>query len=122
MILSNLVRNSFNLGLRKITDQTKMEVFMGIKAFITIFILLRTYSTTILFDFDVAQCHKELNARINEAVVPLGISSREIPEDYSYGIFAFFASIVSYSIVRTTVKFASYFYSFTIEIQELEID
>jgi hypothetical protein len=58
MILSNLVRNSFNLGFRKITDQTKMEVFMGIKAFITIFILLRTYSTTILFDFDVTQCHK----------------------------------------------------------------
>jgi hypothetical protein len=53
MILSNLDRNSFNLGFRKITDQTKMEVFMGIKAFITIFILLRTYSTTILFDFDV---------------------------------------------------------------------
>ena len=115
MILSNLVKNSFNLGFRKITDQTKMEVFMGLKAFITVFILLRTYSTTLLFDFDVEQCHKDLNTRINEAVAPLGIASKEIPVEYTYGIFALFASIITYSIVRTTVKFAYYFYTFTIE-------
>lgn len=50
-----------------------MEVFLGLKTFITVFILLRSYSSAILFDFDVALCHKELNNRINEAVAPLGI-------------------------------------------------
>jgi hypothetical protein len=54
MILQNLVKNSFNLGFKKFTDQTKMEVFLGIKTFITVFILLRSYSSAILFDFDVA--------------------------------------------------------------------
>lgn len=91
---------------------------MGLKTFFLVFFLMRSYSSTIIFDFDIEKSHKELNERINEAIIPLGLKGTIIPNEYSYMIFALSASILSYSIVRTTVKFAYYFFMFTIDSQE----
>ena len=55
-----LSKDSFNLGLFKITDETLLELAMAIKAFGLTYILMLNYPTDMLLDFDLAKRHREL--------------------------------------------------------------
>ena len=61
LILHNLTKNSFNLGYFRFTNETKLEMFMAIKAFVIVFGTLEFSNTSLFFDYDVNQCHKDLN-------------------------------------------------------------
>ena len=65
------------------------------------------------FDYDLAKEHKEFNDRLNQALSPFLVHSKEIPVEFTYFVFAFLASILSFSVVRMHVKFAYYFFFFT---------
>lgn len=65
MALMNLVKNTFNLGYFRITDETKVELLMAIKAFGVVFILLHYFGANYFFDLNIEQAHKDTVARIN---------------------------------------------------------
>ena len=73
LTLSNLVKNSFNLGLFKITNETKMELFMGISAFAIVFSTFKYVDTQLIFDYDINKCHLDLNNRLNQALAPFNV-------------------------------------------------
>lgn len=113
MVLQNLVKNTFNLGFFKFTDQTKMEIFMGMKGFVLVFAGLRVADSKVFFDYDLRKEHKELNDRLNQALAPFLVQAKEVPPEFTYFVFALMASILSFSVVRMHVKFAYYFFFFT---------
>ena len=65
LILNNLVKNTFNLGYFKYTNETKLEIFMALKAFAIVYCSFKFADTSSLFDYDLAKCHEDLNKRIN---------------------------------------------------------
>ena len=110
LVLHYLTRNSFNLGYFRYTNETKLQISMALKAFLIVFLTLQYSNTSFFFDYDVNQCHKDLNTRLNQALSPFGIISKEIPYEYTYSIFALIASIISFCVVRIHIKFAYFFY------------
>ena len=58
MAVINLMKNSFSLGIWNMSDETKMELLMGMKAFIATFVILKTLSSTVLFDSNIEKAHK----------------------------------------------------------------
>lgn len=53
MAIVNLMKNSFAAGLLNMSDEAKMELLMGLKAFIFTFVILRTFKGNVLFDSDL---------------------------------------------------------------------
>ena len=108
-----LSKDSFNLGLFKITDETMLEVAMAVKAFGICYLLMTNYSTDTLLDFDLAKRHRELQQRWNLATAPFGTKFIECPIEVSYFVFGLTAAIISFVTVRTSVRFAFFFYNVT---------
>lgn len=54
-MIQNLTKNTFALGYFRFTDETKMEFFLGFKSFFVVYVLLRTFSTALLFDYDLVE-------------------------------------------------------------------
>ena len=59
-MLQNLAKNTFNLGYFRFTDETKMEFFMAIKAFIVIYVCLKTFNSKLFFDYDLVLLNTQL--------------------------------------------------------------
>lgn len=60
MLCYYLSKDSFNLGLFKLTDETMLEVAMAVKGFMFSYLLMVNYPTNMLLDFDLAKRHREL--------------------------------------------------------------
>lgn len=64
----NLTKNSFSNGIRSISDETKVQLFMAIKSFIIIFIILSYFKSTTFFDFNIEEAHDAALKRINSVL------------------------------------------------------
>ena len=53
MIIFYLTKDSFNLGLFKITDETMLECAMAVKAFAAVYLVMSNYPTDWMLDFDL---------------------------------------------------------------------
>jgi hypothetical protein len=51
--------------------------------------------------------------RLNHALAPFGIKEAELPYDYTLFVFAVLAAVISFSVVKTQIKFAYYLYFFS---------
>lgn len=98
-----LVKDSFNLGLIKLSNQTQMQLFMAIKAFLIIWVILVNVPSKDILDINIEESHKELNMRINQALEPFGINSMKIPFEVSIAVFSFLGSAISFCIVNEQV-------------------
>ena len=95
-----MVKNSFNLGLTKTTDETKMEVFLAIKAFMMTMMILMSLGSDTFFDFNLLDIHLELVDRWQQALIPLGFEKFDLPIEFTFGIFAMIAATMQYIVVR----------------------
>ena len=111
MVCFYLTKDSFNLGLFKITDETRLEVAMAVKAFAVTYLCMSNYSTKSALDFDVNARHRELKQRWNLATKPFGLSHLDLSPELTYVLFALVAAVISFVTVRTSVRFAFYFYN-----------
>jgi ABC-type Fe3+-siderophore transport system permease subunit len=92
---------------------------MGVKAFVIVFGVLSYVDSDKIFDFDLKKCHFRFNERLNQAVFPFGVYPRDIPVEFTYSVFAFIASIISFAVVKIQVKFSHCFYVYTsIDIED----
>jgi hypothetical protein len=98
--LQQLVKNTFNLGMFKYTDEVKMEMLMGIKAFTIVFMTLKSIDTNTIFDYDLKALHLKLNMNVNLALAPFWFKPKEIPFDFTVFVFSFVAALISFSVVR----------------------
>lgn len=65
MIMLNLMKNTFNQGYFKFSDETKMEMLLSLKAFFTVFVSLKYLKSTTLFDMDIEKAHNQTLNRVN---------------------------------------------------------
>lgn len=63
-------KDSFNLGLFRYTDETKMQMLMSFKAFLLVFLGLKSYGTADVFEFDLKEIHNNVNIRLTEGLKP----------------------------------------------------
>ena len=113
MNIMNMTRDSFNMGLRGLSNETKLELFIAVKAFFVVFLAMKAYPTKHLLDFDVLDLHVEMNARINLALRPFGNPPLYIPAEFSYGLYGLIAAILSFCLTRIHLRFAFFFHSTT---------
>ena len=73
---------------------------MALKAFVLTYAVFKNFGSQSLFDFDLEKLHVVLNNRLNEVMVPFGISAKQLPIDYSYFVFGLCAALISFVIVR----------------------
>lgn len=53
----HLCKNTFTQGYFKFSDETKMELLVALKAFLSVFALLKFYKSTTFFDSDLEKAH-----------------------------------------------------------------
>ena len=123
LIIQNLIKNTFNLGYLKFTDETKLEFLMGMKSFSLVFILFKSVDSSVLFDYKIESLHSSLIDRINQALAPFGVYPKtQVPLEYTMFIFALLAGIISFVVVRIQIKFAYYLFYFTsVELEQTGI-
>lgn len=68
-----LTKDTFNLGFFRITDEVKMQLFMGFKAFCLTFLMFQYFDTDLLFSFNINKVHRDLNIKINQGMEPFGM-------------------------------------------------
>lgn len=110
--IMNLMKNTFNLGYCRCTDETKVELLIALKAFIVVFIVFHYYGFNTLFDVNLEKAHEGVINRIND-VMMIFESKLSLPHDFTYSILGSMAFILSLSLVRINIKFAYYFYVMT---------
>lgn len=113
MNILNMTKDSFNLGVRALSNETKLEMFISAKAFTVVYLVLKSYPSSLMFDFDAAMLHHEMNERINDALQPFGNQPLEIPEDITFGLFGLVAAVLSFVLVRIHLRFAYFFHMTT---------
>lgn len=59
------MKNTFNHGYFKFTDETKMEFLVAFKAFFAVFGLLKYLGSTTFFDSSIEKAHDKTLERIN---------------------------------------------------------
>jgi len=109
---SSLMKNTFNLGFFKCTDQTKVELLMAAKAFGMVFMALYYFGSESVIDFDLPKAHTEVLKRVNQ-VCALFEFELELPVEFTYCVFSTAAALISFALVRPGIKFAYYFYNLT---------
>jgi hypothetical protein len=109
LTLMNLCRNTFSRGYFNLTDETKVELLMAIKAFAVVFVVLHYFSANQLFEIDLESAHNQALERVNSVLI-LMESKVNLPYEFTYSLFAGLAAILSFCIVRINVKFAYYFF------------
>lgn len=121
-VLCCLVKDSFNLGFWKLSDQTKMQLFMAAKAFVLIYGLFSTVPSKEILDLDLEQSHRELNERVNQALAPFGVREQKLPVELSLCFFGVLGALISFCIVNQQVKFAHFFFEFSESEDLLDTD
>jgi hypothetical protein len=105
----HLMRNTFNLGYFRFTDETKMELLVAFKAFFSVFALLKYYGSTTFFDSNLEKAHDKMLERVNKTMELFG-GRLDLPHEFSYSVLATFAGLISFSTVRLSIRFSYYFY------------
>jgi len=107
------MRNTFNLGWFKYTDETKMEIFMAIKALVVTWALFSFFDSRAFFEYHLDGVHAEFNERLNQALSPFGAPAKKMPFEATICVFAICAAVLSFAIVRVQIRFAYFLYVFT---------
>ena len=63
LAVNHLTRGKFTLRMK---DETKVEIFVAIKSFLSVFILLNYYGSPTFFDVNLEKAHDESMKRLNE--------------------------------------------------------
>ena len=63
--MMHLVKNTFNLGYFKFTDETKVQFLFAAKAFFLVFVSLHVYEFNTFFDVNLEKAHDQVVERIN---------------------------------------------------------
>lgn len=108
----NLMKNTFNLGYMKFSDDTKMEILLGCKAFITVFCVLKYLKSTSFLDYNIEKAHDATLERVNQTMELFG-GRLNLPYDFTYTLLASLASVVTFCTVKLNIRFAYYFYTIT---------
>lgn len=113
LVVRNLMKNTFNLGWFKYTDETKMEIFMALKALIFTWALFTFFDSRAFFEYHLDGVHAEFNERLNQALAPFGAPPKVMPFEATLFVFGTCAALLSFSIVRVQIRFAYFLYVFT---------
>ena len=113
LVVQNLMKNTFNLGWFRYTDETKMEIFMALKAFVFTWALFSFFDSRAFFEYHLDGVHAEFNERLNQALAPFGAPPKVMPFEATVFVFGTCAAILSFAIVRVQIKFAYFLYVFT---------
>lgn len=112
MTVMNLTKNTFAQGYFKYTDETKIELLFSIKAAIVTYVCLKTLGSTSFFDFNIEKAHDESLVRVNQVLALMG-GKLALPIDFTYGILAGGAAVLTFATVRLNIRFSYYFYVLT---------
>lgn len=112
MTIVNLMKNSFSKGFCKLSDETKMEILMGLKAFFAVFVMLRYFHSNTLFDSDIEKAHEKSLERVNQVMELFG-GKLNLPIEFTYSLLASLAALISFATVRLNIRFAYYLYMVT---------
>lgn len=63
--MMNLVKNTFNLGYCRCTDEDKVQFFFAFKAFFIVFFTFHCYGFNSLFDVNLEKAHEQVVERLN---------------------------------------------------------
>ena len=113
LVIQSLMRNTFNLGWFRYTDETKMEIFMALKALVVTWFIFSFLDSRSLFEYHLDGVHAELNERLNQALAPFGAPPKTLPFETTIFIFGTCAAVLSFAIVRVQIRFAYFLYVFT---------
>ena len=108
----NLMKNTFNLGYFHFTDETKMEILLGVKAFFTVFTVLKYVKSSTLFDFNLEKAHDSTLTRVNMTMELFG-GKLDLPYEFTYSLLASFAGLLTFCTVRLNIRFSYYFFMLT---------
>jgi hypothetical protein len=112
MTIVNLMKNTFNLGYFKYSDETKMEILLAIKAFFTVFTSLKYIKSLNIFDSDLDKAHDKSLERVNQTLELFG-GKLNLPYEFTYTLVGMMAAILTFSTVRLNIRFSYYFYILT---------
>lgn len=106
----NLMKNTFNLGYFKFTDETKIEFLFAIKAFVAVFVTLKYMGgSRTFFDFDLEKAHDASLERVNTLLALYG-SRLALPVDFTYSLLASVCSMMTFCLVKLNIRFSYYFF------------
>jgi hypothetical protein len=77
-----------------------MEVFLAIKAFMMVCIILFSLGSETFFDFNAIEIHLEFTDRLKQALHPLGFTRFDLPIEFTFAIFGMIAATMQYIVVR----------------------
>lgn len=101
------------MGWFKYTDETKMEIFMALKALVVTWALFSFFDSRSLFEYHLDAVHAEFNERLNQALAPFGAPPKTMPFEATIFVFGACAAVLSFAIVRVQIRFAYFLYVFT---------
>jgi len=106
-----LCQKTFALGWFRFTDQTKMQIFVAIKSFLVVWVLLLYTDDSVsnFIGFNLKKNHQELVERLNKISELFG-STIELKIEFTVFMMALLASFISFSIVKHCINFAFYFF------------
>jgi hypothetical protein len=107
------MKKTFNLGWFQYTDETKMEIFMALKALVVTGALFSWLDSRSLFEYHLEGVHGEFNDRLNQALAPFGAPPKKMPFAATIFVFGACAAVLSFAIVRVQIRFAYFLYVFT---------
>lgn len=107
--MMHLVRNTFNLGYCRCTDETKVEFLFAIKAFFLVFIALHYYSFHLFFDVNLEKAHDHVVERLNHIAAIFG-GRLTLPYEFTYCFLASSAALLSFCSVKINIQYGYYFY------------
>lgn len=94
---------------------------MGVKAFVIVYGILSYVDSDKIFDFDLKKCHFRFNERLNQALFPFGVQSRDIPLEFTYFVFGMIAALIQFAVVKIHVRFSHCFYIYTnLDLEDLD--
>ncbi len=103
------MKNAFNMGYFTYSDQTKMELLLAAKAFITVFCVLKYASSATIFDFNVEKAHDSSLERLNQVMAIFG-GRLDLPYEFTYSLMATLASLLTFATAKLNIRFSHYFF------------
>ena len=105
----NLLKNTFHLGYCRFSDETKMQMVLAFKAFLTIFLSLKYIGCSTLFDFDLDTAHDRTLDRLNQVLVLFG-GTLQLPREFTYAFVAAMGALITMCLMRLAQRLAYYFF------------
>lgn len=102
------------------SDETKVQFLFAIKSAILVWIILSYSNLPNSFGWNVTENHMEMSKRLNKVLI-LNNSHFVMPIEVTYGLMAFLAAFISFSIVQMSINFAYFFFSMNRNIERIKL-